>query len=103
MLESDKAHSRATRGYVAPFLAFVVAMAVERVIPLPGQWLYPVRFLIVLALILTFSRPYLNLRPSFPLRSVVIGVAVFLIWIAPDVLFGYRDSWLFHNAITGSA
>ena len=36
---------RATIAYVAPFLAFVGIMALETVIPLPPQWLYPVRFL----------------------------------------------------------
>jgi CAAX protease family protein len=96
-------HSRATIGYIAPFIAFVVSMAIERLIPLPGQWLYPVRFAIVLALILTFSLPYLTWRPRFPLGSVLIGVAVFVIWVAPDILFGYRDSWLFNNSITGAA
>ena len=96
-------HSRATIGYIAPFIAFVVSMAIERLIPLPGQWLYPVRFAIVLSLILTFSLPYLTWRPRFPLGSVLIGVAVFVIWVAPDILFGYRDSWLFNNSITGAA
>ena len=96
-------HSRATIGYIAPFIAFVVSMAIERLIPLPGQWLYPVRFAIVRALILTFSLPYLTWRPRFPLGSVLIGVAVFVIWVAPDILFGYRDSWLFNNSITGAA
>jgi CAAX prenyl protease-like protein len=103
MYQPTNSSSRATVAYVAPFLAFIAAMAVERVIPVPGEWLYSARFCIVLALILTVSRPYLNLRPSDSLASVVIGVAVFVIWVAPDVLFGYRDSWLFHNSITGSA
>jgi CAAX prenyl protease-like protein len=26
-----------------------------------------------------------------------------VIWVAPDVLFGYRHFWLFENALTGSA
>src|ERR1041385_6673795 len=96
-------HSRATAGYIAPFVAFVSVMALERLIPLPPQWLYPLRFTIVLTLILTFSRPYLNLVPSFPVASVALGLAVFVIWVAPDSLFGYRDSWLFSNSITGTA
>jgi CAAX prenyl protease-like protein len=78
-------------------------MAIERVIPVPTQWLYPVRFCIVLALILVFSRPYLSFRPKYPLASIVLGVAVFVIWVAPDALFGYRDSWLFNNSVTGHA
>jgi CAAX prenyl protease-like protein len=103
MLHPAASTSHATRGYVAPFLAFVLLMALERLIPLPGQWLYPVRGAIVLALILAFSRPYLSFRPSFPLGSIVVGLAVFIIWVAPDALFGYRHFWLFENAITGRA
>jgi CAAX prenyl protease-like protein len=94
---------RATLAYVAPFAAFVAILAVEHMVPLPAQWLYPVRFLIVSTLIGTLSWPYLSFQPSAPLASIGIGVAVFVIWVAPDVLFGYRHFWLFENAITGSA
>jgi CAAX prenyl protease-like protein len=103
MYQPTDSNSRATIAYIAPFVAFVGAMAIERVIPVPVQWLYPLRFCIVLGLIVALSRPYLNFRPSYPLASVAIGVAVFVIWVAPDVLFGYRDSWLFNNSLTGSA
>jgi CAAX prenyl protease-like protein len=103
MSEPNAAPSSATFAYVAPFITFVGVMALERVIPVPVAWLYPARFAIVLALILIFSRPYLSLRPSAPVASVVIGIAVFVIWIAPDVLFGYRNSLLFHNPLTGAA
>jgi CAAX prenyl protease-like protein len=96
-------NQRATAAYVAPFVAFVGVMAVERLLPLPPQWLYPVRFLIVAALIATLSWPYLSFRPKAPLASIAVGIAVFLIWVAPDVLFGYRHHWLFDNALTGSA
>jgi len=103
MLPSADSRRRATAAYIAPFLAFVGIMAIERMIPLPSQWLYPVRFLIVSALIGALSWPYLSFRPSAPLASIAIGVAVFVIWVAPDLLFGYRHTWLFDNAITGSA
>ncbi|MCX6627127.1 MAG: CAAX prenyl protease-related protein [Candidatus Solibacter sp.] len=103
MLKSIDSRQRATLAYIAPFIAFVGIMAVERMIPLPPQWLYPVRFLIVAALIGAVSWPYLSFRPSAPLASIGIGVAVFVIWVAPDVLFGYRHHWLFENSLTGSA
>ena len=103
MLEETKPDRRATLGYVAPFLAFVAIMAVERVIALPPAWLYPIRFSVVVALILTLSRPYLRLRFSYPAASIAIGIAVFVLWIAPDVLFGYRHHWLFENGLTGRA
>jgi hypothetical protein len=38
-----------------------------------------------------------------PLASIAVGIAVFLIWVGPDILFGYRHHWLFENSITGSA
>lgn len=105
MLRSIDSRRRATIGYTAPFLAFVGMMAVERLIPLPPQWLYPVRFLIVTSLIGALSWPYLSFRPSAPLAGIAIGVAVFVIWVAPDVLFGdsYRHHWLFENSFTGAA
>jgi CAAX prenyl protease-like protein len=103
MLQSIDSRHRATAAYVAPFLAFVGMLAVEKMIPLPAEWLYLVRFILVTAIIATISWKYLSFRPSFPLASIVIGVAVFVIWVAPDVLFGYRHHWLFENSITGAA
>jgi CAAX prenyl protease-like protein len=102
MLKKPSAQG-ATLGYIAPFLAFVGILSVERVIPLAPQWLYLIRSLVVLAVIMAFSRPYLSFRPSYPLASLIIGLVVFGIWIAPDVLFGYRHFWLFENPLTGSA
>jgi CAAX prenyl protease-like protein len=103
MPRSIDSRRRATIAYTAPFLAFVGIMAMERLIPLPPQWLYTVRFLIVTSLIGALSWPYLSFRPSAPLASIAVGVAVFVIWVAPDLLFGYRHHWLFDNSITGSA
>ena len=94
---------RATIAYTAPFLAFVGIMALEHVIPLPPQWLYAARFVLVSAVIVVASRRYLTFRPCMPVASIGIGFAVFAIWVAPDLLFGYRHHWLFDNSLTGSA
>src|ERR1035438_1548610 len=103
MSQSAKSNQHATLAYTLPFLVFVVVMVLERFIPLPAQWLYPLRFFVVSAVVGAVSWPYLSFRPSAPLLSIGIGVAVFALWIAPDLLFGYRHHWLFENAITGSA
>jgi hypothetical protein len=103
MLSAARGTQPATIAYVAPFVAFVGIMALERFVPLPAEWLYAARFLIVAALIGAVSWPYLSFRPSMPLASVAIGVAVFVIWVAPDALFGYRHHWLFENAFMGTA
>lgn len=70
---------------------------------LPPQVLHPLRFAVVAALLLFVSRRYIPLRASFPWTSVALGAAVFVIWVAPDLLFNYRHSWLFENALTGRA
>src|SRR5205809_484685 len=94
---------RSTVGYVAPFAGFVVLLAVDRALRLPMVWSYTVRLIVVWLLIAAFSRPYLSSRPSAPVASVGIGIAVFLVWIGPDALLGYRHFWLFENVFTGSA
>ncbi len=103
MLGSLDSNQRATVAYIAPFLAFVTLMTVERMIPVPPELLYPLRFVLIAALIGALSWPYLSFRPSAPVASIAVGIAVFLIWIGPDLLFGYRHFWLFDNSLTGSA
>src|SRR5690242_19563380 len=94
-----------TMGYVAPFVVFVTIIALERAVNLPTELVYPVRFVITAMVLLVFSVPYISLRPSMPAASIAVGIAVFLIWIAPDVIFGpgYRHSIIFENALTGAA
>jgi CAAX prenyl protease-like protein len=95
----------ATIGYVAPFVVFVSLMQLDRALSLPPQVFYPIRFVAVLLILLAVSRPFVSLRPSSPVASVAVGIAVFLIWIGPDLLFGagYRHHWLFENSLLGSA
>ncbi len=72
-------------------------------IPVPAAWIYPVRTLLVLGCLLAVSRPVIALRPTHAIASVALGVAVFAIWVGPDLLFpAYRQHWLFHNALTGA-
>jgi CAAX prenyl protease-like protein len=99
------ASQRATVAYAAPFALYVAMMAAERTLGLPVQFTYPLRVAVVAAIIWVFSRRVIGPRPTAPLASVGIGIAVFLIWIGPDVIFGpaWRHFWLFENAITGTA
>jgi hypothetical protein len=75
-----------------------------RWLPFPMEWLAPVRFLAVMAVLLILSRSIVRWRLWFPAGSVLVGLAVLAIWIAPETLWhGYREFWLFHNRITGVA
>lgn len=94
---------RATLAFVAPFVAFVTAMSLERVFSLPAGVYYPLRLALVMSLLLLVSRPFVPLRPSRVTASVAIGAIVFAVWIGPDLLFNYRSSWLFENWLTGPA
>jgi CAAX prenyl protease-like protein len=59
--------------------------------------------ILVAAILLTVSRRVIDLRLTRPLATIGLGVAVFVIWIGPDLLIpGYRSSWLFQNGITGA-
>ncbi len=90
--------------YVVPFCAFLAFLAARRFSPFPLEWTQALQFGIVLILLVTLSRGVIPPRISNPVGSVLLGVAVFVIWIAPDVVWpGYRQVWLFHNGIVGAA
>ncbi|MGD0363407.1 MAG: CAAX prenyl protease-related protein [Bryobacteraceae bacterium] len=86
--------------YIAPFAVFVAL----RWLPFPPERLALVRILLVASTLLWLSRRAMRRRISFPIGSVLLGIGVLAIWIAPDILWHeYRDAWLFHNRITGIA
>ncbi|MDX2267987.1 MAG: CAAX prenyl protease-related protein [Bryobacter sp.] len=88
--------------YVAPFATFIFLLAIQKYLGFLGEWEYAVRVAIVAAVIFAFSRRVLDWKFRAPLWSVLFGVAVFLLWIAPDTLFpGWRQHWLFSNSIFG--
>lgn len=84
--------------YVAPFAVFIALLALQSIVPVP-QW---VRFAIPMAVIIAFSRRVLTFRLVQPIGSVLLGIAVFIIWVGPEVLFpGYHSFWLFSNSVLG--
>jgi CAAX prenyl protease-like protein len=93
---------RPTLAYVAPFGLFIALLAIRRWIP--SETFAVLRFVLIAAALAVFSRRVIPWRPSFWMASILLGAAVFLVWIGPDALWpGYRDFWLFHNFITGAA
>ena len=88
--------------YVLPFAVFMAFLAVQKYIPLSPVYEYPARDVLLIAVLVLFSRNVIDFRSSHRLESAVIGVAVFVIWVGPDMLFpSYRQHWLFQNSITG--
>lgn len=82
---------------------FLVFLALQDHLKALGALEFPLRVAILAALLFAVSRRVISFRVSQWLGSVAIGVAVFAIWIAPDVLApGYRQHWLFSNSLLGS-
>jgi CAAX prenyl protease-like protein len=94
----------ATVAYVGPFLAFIACLSFHRLYPSTLQTVQIAQVAVEVAIIAVFSRRYISVRPSFPFQSALLGIAVFLVWVAPDLIWpGYRAHWIFQNGITGTA
>src|SRR5258706_14467749 len=70
--------------YVAPFAAFIASLALERFVPAVIEVLYPIRVIMVLAVILVFSRSVLDFDVKNTLGSLALGVAAFFLLGGPD-------------------
>lgn len=79
-------------------------LALHSVLPLSDLADQILRVTVMAAVLWFIARPVIDLRVRHPAATVAIGVAVFAVWIAPDLLIsGYRHFWLFNNAVTGKA
>ena len=89
--------------YILPFGAFVAFLALDHLLPIDPVFVYPLRAVTVTAVLGVFSRKVIDLRARHVVGSIALGIAVFVIWVGPDVLWpAYRGHWLFQNRITGS-
>ena len=90
--------------YVAPFAAFMAFIALAHWLPVSPRFLYPVRVVVVGMAVVVYSRHLVSFRARNWAGSLLLGIAVFVLWIAPDVLWpAYRGHWLFDNFLVGSA
>lgn len=94
---------RSSIPYVLPFLVFLLFLGLTPYLAFLGEWEFILRVTVLAAVIAIFSRHVLDFRMVMPVQSILLGIAVFVIWIGPDLLFPqYRDSVLFQNSITGT-
>src|SRR5258706_2653780 len=89
--------------YIAPFRVFLAFLAGDRFLPFGADWNYAIRFAVVFGLLVWLSRGVISWRLSSLTGSTILGLAIFAIWVGPDVLWpGYRHSWLFTNSLVGA-
>ncbi len=90
--------------FVAPFAVFIILLGIRSSLSLDPRWEYPIQVAIAAGVVLLVSLPVIPVRVVRPWGSVAVGAGVFLIWIAPDVLWpAYRHFPLFQNSLVGSA
>jgi uncharacterized protein len=90
--------------YVAPFVVFLLFLAIFPRLPLDPRWEAPLRVALLAGLCFICWPREIAVTPLYWLVSIGIGTAVFLLWIAPDLLIpGYREIPLFSNAVMGHA
>ena len=93
---------KASLPLVGPFVVFLILLSVMPTWGPASRAILTAWLVIMAAAILLFSRNLLEFRPSRPWASIGFGVAVFIVWVAPDVLIpGWRSSILFQNPLTG--
>ena len=89
--------------YVVPFVVFLALLAAQDYVPLPQRWEFAIRIAILSTILIVFSRRVISFNVRQPVMTILIGLAVFVIWIGPDALIpGYRSHSLFQNSVTGS-
>jgi uncharacterized protein len=91
--------------YAAPFVIFLALIGLSHLWPMPALADEIFRLAVMLGVLFLVARPVLRgLRILSPGVSVLVGVAIFFLWIAPDLLFPqYRHFFLFDNSVVGSA
>ena len=96
--EHHQVGNRPELGYILPFAVFIAFLGLKSIVAVPEY----LRFAVLIAAIAIFSRKLIAVRPSRLVLSVLVGIAVFFLWIGPDALIpGYRNFFLFSNAIVG--
>jgi CAAX prenyl protease-like protein len=93
-----------TIAWVGPFAVFMVWLAIDKYLPIGNPAKEILRDAILVAAIFGFSRHILPTRAPNWAPSIALGLAVCLLWIAPDSLIpGWRSHAIFQNSITGKA
>lgn len=90
--------------YVLPFAVYIVLLAAQSWFPGLPEIMQAARLLLTLLVTVPLLRRAVPLKLSSPGWSVVCGVAIFAIWVGPDLVWPhYREHWLFQNRLTGTA
>ena len=77
--------------FVAPFFVFMAVLSVESYFPNQHYTLYPIRTILVAAVIARYWRSLPPLTPAAPMLSIGVGVAGVVLWIGLDPIMVHYD------------
>ena len=77
--------------FVAPFFLFMAFLSVENYFPDRHYALYPIKMILVAAVLARYWRLLPALTPAAPMRSVWVGVAGVVLWIGLDPILVHYD------------
>ena len=90
--------------YIAPFVIFLALIGLNHLWPMAALTDEIVRLAVMLAVLSLVARPAMSFHVGNWGASMLVGVAIFVLWIAPDLLFPqYRSFFLFDNSVVGTA
>lgn len=92
MSQAVESAGNGTAAYLTPFLAILIAGMIATAASGGFEWLYPLRVLAAFAAVLAFQRAYHGLDWSFDGVAVLLGAAVFAMWIGADRLLSPHPS-----------
>ena len=88
--------------WFGPFAVFMAWLAIDSLLPIGNPGKEILRDVVLLGSIVIFSSSILPRSAPHWLPSIAIGLGVFALWIAPDLLIpGWRSNVVFQNSITG--
>ena len=89
-------------GYTVPFALLLLLLAVLPQVGLNPRLEWPLTVAFMAVVCILCWPPDISPWPTRWLSSVAVGAGVFLLWIAPDVLWpGYRNLLPFSNSLVG--
>lgn len=92
-----------TIAWVGPFAVFALWLLLGKEIHVAWPAKEVLLDTIVVAAIVGFSWRVLPRSAPHWLPSIALGIAVFVLWIAPDTLIpGWRNHWVFQNSVAGT-
>ena len=84
--------------FVAPMSAFIALLVLNGLVPSLGKWfwlqhpeywVFPLQTVVCAALLIRFWPAYDLQRPRQLAFGIIVGVAVFALWISPQAIFGF--------------